>query len=129
MERRQSTRIPFTAPAFVVQDERSYASQVCDISKEGLFVATGSDSKPGDLTSVSIVLEHAGRELALTVPCAVTRVTGRGFGCRSEHLDPETLLFFSNLLHDPALGPGQFVHSFYSYLDGQQPGVADATDR
>lgn len=76
---------------------------------------------------VAIVLRHDGRSLSLTIPCSVVRVSEKGLGCTSVHLDPETLLFFSNLLHESASGPVEFLHSFYSYLDGQLLEAAEPT--
>jgi len=120
MDRRQSTRIPFKAPAFVVQNGSAFASEVRDISRHGLFVAMPSPGEPGGRASVSIILKHGGRSLSVTVPCSVARVSGSGIGCSCSELDPETLLFFSNLLHSSGTHPAEFLRAFYSYLDEQQ---------
>lgn len=120
MERRLSTRIPFKAPAFVVQNGSAFSSEVRDISRHGLFVAMPAPGEAGGAASVSIILKHAGRSLAFTVPCSVARVTGSGIGCSCRELDPETLLFFSNLLHGSGRHPAEFMRAFYSFLDEQQ---------
>ncbi|GFO66914.1 hypothetical protein GMLC_04930 [Geomonas limicola] len=120
MDRRQSTRIPFKAPAFVVQNGSAFASEIRDISRHGLFVDMPAPSGAGGSASVSIILKHAGRSLSVTVPCSVARVSGSGIGCSCNELDPETLLFFSNLLHSSGMHPAEFLQAFYSYLDEQQ---------
>jgi hypothetical protein len=117
MERRQSTRIPFKAPAFVSQDGKSIFSQIRDISKHGIFIDTPCPQVAGAQTLVSVYLQQGKRALSMTYPCAVARISDTGIGCTSSYLEPETLLFISNLIHAERVPPQEFMRSFYSHLD------------
>jgi hypothetical protein len=117
MERRQSTRIPFKAPALVLLDGESVSSEVQNISKQGIFISTRGHHVKGDTTLISIRLQDGKTSLSVTLPCAVARVSDSGIGCRSPHLEPEALLFISNLIHSEKVAPSEFVRSFYNYMD------------
>ena len=118
MERRQSSRIPFKAAAFVLQDGESISSEIRDISNHGIFVNTPGHHSEGDNTLVSIHLQDGKTALSVTLPCSVIRVAETGIGCTSPHLEPETLLFISNLIHSKKVAPSEFMRSFYNYMDG-----------
>jgi len=118
MDRRQSTRIPFKAAAQVVQNGKVIAGEIRDICLHGIFVNTGSHYEKGDKTLVSVYLQDGKTTLSVTLPCAVTRVSDTGIGCSSPHLEPETFLFISNLIHARKVAPAEFMHSFYNYMVG-----------
>jgi hypothetical protein len=116
MERRSSTRIPFKASAEVHHNGRVIPSEIRNISKHGFFVSTRGIRKTDSLTFVTISLRHGERNLSLTLPCEVARVSGTGIGCRCGHLDPETLLFICNLLSTHS-SQAEFLDSFYRHLN------------
>jgi len=118
MERRQSTRIPFKAAAYLVHNGRSFASEIRDISRHGMFITAPGAGERGETTSVSIVLQHGRRRFTITLPCSVVRVSDSGLGCHSEQLEPEVLLFISNLLHARGKGPAEFLQAYYGYFTG-----------
>jgi hypothetical protein len=118
MDRRQSTRIPFKAAAQVVQNGKALDGEIRDICNHGIFISTQSHYEKGDKTLVSVHLQAGETTLSVTLPCAVTRVSDTGIGCSSPHLEPETLLFISNLIHAQKLAPTEFMRSFYSYMVG-----------
>ena len=121
MEQRRSTRIPFKAAALVVQSGKTIVSGIRDISKHGLFVNTSCHHSKGEKILVSIYLQDGKTTMSVTLPCAVVRVSDSGVGCTSPHLEPETLLFISNLIHCQKVAPPAFMQSFYDYMDGQEP--------
>ena len=118
MERRQSTRIPFKVPAVVLQNGKSISGETRDISKNGIFISTPCHYKEGDKARVSLSLQNGKTSLSVTLPCAITRVSESGIGCTSLQLEPETLLFMSNLIHSRKIAPLEIMHSFYYHLDG-----------
>ena len=118
MERRHSTRIPFRAAANVVRNGASSPCEVRDISKNGLFVSTRDHYEKGDRTLVSIYLQDGKTTLSVTLPCAVARISDSGVGCTSPYLEPETLLFISNLINAKKVTPSEFMQTFYSYMNG-----------
>lgn len=118
MERRGSTRIPFRASAFLIEGGRRIGGETVDISRHGIFVSTAAPHKRGDRTLVSILLRSGRTRISVTLPCAVARVSRSGIGCTSTHLEPETLLFLSNLIHSRSLPPREVIPSFYRYLEG-----------
>jgi len=118
MERRRSPRIPFKAPAFILQKGKSFSSETQDISKHGIFINTPGLHGKGEKARVAIYLQNKNTTLSVTLPCVITRVSDSGIGCTSPHLEPETLLFISNLIHSQTVAPPEFMHAFYHYLDG-----------
>ena len=112
MERRQSTRIPFKVPAVVLQNGKFISGETRDISKNGLFISTPCHYKEGDKARVSLSLQNGKTSLSVTLPCAITRVSDSGIGCISLHLEPETLLFMSNLIHSRKIAPLEIMHAF-----------------
>ena len=117
MDRRQSSRIPFKAPAFVMQDNKPVVSQTQDISDHGVFINTRCTYNEGEKTFVSIYFLEGKITLSMTVPCTVARSTDSGIGCTSPQLDPETLLFISNLLHSQKGDSPKFMQSFYGFMN------------
>ena len=118
MERRRSTRIPFKAPAFVLQNGISISSETRDISKHGIFINTRCHHNEGEKTRVSICLKNGSTTLSMSLPCEVAWVSDAGIGCTVPQLEPETLLFMSNLIHSPKIAPSEVMRSFYHHLDG-----------
>ena len=121
MERRRSTRIPFKAPAFVLQGGNPIASEIRNISAHGIFIKSNCQQLEGDKIRVTMHLHSGKTTLTVTLPCTVTRVSDSGIGCTSPQLEPETLLFMSNLIHSQKVPPPEFMHSFYNHLDGLEP--------
>jgi hypothetical protein len=121
MERRQSTRIPFKSLAFVCQGDKSVASEILNISRCGLFIATNRIYDKGGKAFIYICLKGGARLMSMALPCMIARVSHSGIGCASPHLEPETLLFMSNLIHSQGVAPTEFMQSFYSHLDGLEP--------
>jgi hypothetical protein len=118
MERRQSTRIPFKVPAVVLQNGKSISGETRDISKNGIFISTHCHYEEGDKARVSLSLHNEKTSLSVTLPCAIARVSNSGIGCISLNLEPETLLFMSNLIHSRKIAPSEIMHAFYYHLDG-----------
>jgi hypothetical protein len=118
MDRRHSTRIPFKAAAHVVQNGTATAGEIRDICQHGMFVSTASHYEKGDQALVSVYLQDGKTTLSVTLPCSVTRVSEVGIGCTAPRLEPETLLFISNLIHGKKVAPTEFMQSFYSYMVG-----------
>jgi len=117
MERRRSTRIPFRAPAFVVHDGASVPIETQNISRHGIFLKTQGCHCEGEKALVSICLHGGRKTVSMTFPCSVARVSDSGIGCTAPLLEPETLLFMSNLVHARKVAPVEFMQSFYSYMD------------
>jgi hypothetical protein len=115
MERRQSSRIPFKAPAYVLPDSRAAIS---NISRHGIFVETHCHHAKGDTTQVTLWLHRGENTVTVVLPCTVARVSDTGIGCISAHLEPEALLFFSNLIHSARVPAPEFMSAFYRYLGG-----------
>jgi len=117
MDRRQSARIPFKAPAFVMHEDKPVISQICDISDQGLFIKTRRSYSAGEKTFVAIYFLEGKVTLSMTIPCIVARTTESGIGCLAPQLDSETVLYISNLLHAQKKDPARLMHSFYSFMD------------
>jgi len=117
MERRQSTRIPFKAPAVVLQNGETVLFETQNISKHGIFFKTSRHHNKGENALVSICLRKGRTTLSMTLRCAVTRVSESGIGCTAPDLEPETLLFMSNLIHAHKVAPAEFMRTFYGYMD------------
>jgi len=118
MERRRSTRIPFKAPAFVLQDGISISSEIRDISRHGIFINTRCHHSKGEETRVSICVQNGNTTLSMSLPCEVAWVSESGIGCTAPQLEPETMLFISNLIHSQKVAPSEVMRSFYHHLDG-----------
>ena len=116
MDMRRYPRIPFQAPAFVINDGKPVMSQVRNISNNGLFVNTRACYEKDESAFVAIYFLNKGVTLSVTLPCTVARRDEDGIGFVSQAMDAETLLFISNLLHREHGKSTELMASFYSYL-------------
>jgi PilZ domain-containing protein len=116
MDKRRYPRIPFQAPAFVISDGKPVMSQVRNISNNGLFVNTRACYEKDESALVAIYFLQKNITLSVTLPCTVARRDDEGIGFVSQAMDPETLLFISNLLHVKHGKSTELMASFYSYL-------------
>lgn len=116
MDKRHHPRIPFHAPAFVINDGKPVMSQVRNISDNGLFVSTRACYEKDETAFVAIYFLKKDVTLSVTLPCKVARLDNDGIGFVSRDMDPETLLFISNLLNKECDSSTELMESFYSYL-------------
>ena len=117
MERRQSARTPFKSPAFVLRNGKFVSCETEDVSTRGIFLNTRCHHDEGERALISIYLQEGEISLSVTLPCAVARVSESGIGCTSPHLEPETLIFMSNLIHSHKVTAPEFMQIFFKSMD------------
>lgn len=115
--RRKFKRLPFQAPAFMVEGERTVYGELDNLSNMGMFIRTPGRLKMDASIMVSVYFHGESSTASITLPATVVRHDQLGVGIYSPNISIMSFLELQNLLSCHGGKREALMNEFYRFAD------------